>query len=76
MDAQAAKLLGAGLAIAFGAIGPGIGLGLIGAAAMSGIARNPEARGAMFTNMIIMAGLTEAVAIYALLVAIILAIVV
>jgi F0F1-type ATP synthase membrane subunit c/vacuolar-type H+-ATPase subunit K len=44
MDAEAAKLLGAGLAIAFGAIGPGIGLGLIGAAAMSGIARNPEAR--------------------------------
>jgi F-type H+-transporting ATPase subunit c len=76
MDAQAAKLLGAGLAIAFGAIGPGIGLGLIGAATMSGIARNPEARGAMFTNMIIMAGLTEAVAIYALLVAIILAMVV
>jgi F-type H+-transporting ATPase subunit c len=76
MDAEAAKLLGAGLAIAFGAIGPGIGLGLIGAAAMSGIARNPEARGAMFTNMIIMAALTEAVAIYALLVAIILAMVV
>jgi F-type H+-transporting ATPase subunit c len=76
MDAEAAKLLGAGLAIAFGAIGPGIGLGLIGASAMSGIARNPEARGAMFTNMIIMAALTEAVAIYALLVAIILAMVV
>ncbi len=76
MDAEAAKLLGAGLAIAFGAIGPGIGLGLIGSATMAGIARNPEARGAMFTNMIIMAGLTEAVAIYALLVAIILAMVV
>jgi F-type H+-transporting ATPase subunit c len=76
MDAEAAKLLGAGLAIALGALGPSIGLGLIGYAAMQGIARNPEARGAMFTNMIIMAGLTEAVAIYALLVAIILAMVV
>jgi F-type H+-transporting ATPase subunit c len=76
MDAEAAKLLGAGLAIALGALGPGIGLGLIGFAAMQGISRNPEARGAMFTNMIIMAGLTEAVAIYALLVAIILAMVV
>jgi F-type H+-transporting ATPase subunit c len=76
MDAEAAKLLGAGLAIALGALGPGIGLGLIGFAAMQGIARNPEARGAMFTNMIIMAALTEAIAIYALLVAIILAMVV
>jgi F-type H+-transporting ATPase subunit c len=76
MDAQAAKLLGAGLSIGLGALGPGIGLGLIGFAAMQGIARNPEARGAMFTNMILMAGLTEAVAIYSLIVAILLAMVV
>ena len=30
MDPEAAKLLGAGLAMGLGAIGPGIGLGLIG----------------------------------------------
>jgi F-type H+-transporting ATPase subunit c len=72
MDPQAAKLLGAGLAMGLGAIGPGIGLGLIGNAMLNGVARNPEAQGRMFTNMILMAGLTEAVAIYALVIAILL----
>ncbi len=72
MDPEAAKLLGAGLAMGLGAIGPGIGLGLIGNAMLTGVARNPEAQGRMFTNMILMAGLTEAVAIYALVIAVLL----
>jgi F-type H+-transporting ATPase subunit c len=72
MDPEAAKLIGAGLAIGLGALGPGIGLGLIGNAMLSGVARNPEAQGRMFTNMILMAGLTEAVAIYALVISILL----
>jgi F-type H+-transporting ATPase subunit c len=72
MDAEAAKLLGAGLAMGLGAIGPGIGLGLIGNAMLGGVARNPEAQGRMFTNMILMAGLTEAVAIYALVISVLL----
>jgi F-type H+-transporting ATPase subunit c len=72
MEAEAAKLLGAGLAMGLGAIGPGIGLGLIGNAMLQGVARNPEAQGRMFTNMILMAGLTEAVAIYALVISILL----
>jgi F-type H+-transporting ATPase subunit c len=72
MDPQAAKLLGAGLAMGLGAIGPGIGLGLIGNAMLNGVARNPEAQGSMFTNMILMAGLTEAVAIYALVISVLL----
>ena len=72
MDLEAAKLLGAGLAMGLGAIGPGIGLGLIGNAMLLGVARNPEAQGRMFTNMILMAGLTEAVAIYALVISILL----
>jgi F-type H+-transporting ATPase subunit c len=72
MDAEAAKLLGAGLAMGLGAIGPGIGLGLIGNAMLNGVARNPEAQGRMFTNMILMAGLTEAVAIYALVISVLL----
>ena len=76
MDAEAAKMLAVGLAIGLGALGPGLGLGLIGFAALQGIARNPEARGPIFTNMILIAGLTEAVAIYALIVAILLAMIV
>jgi F-type H+-transporting ATPase subunit c len=47
-------------------------LGLIGNAMLNGVARNPEAQGRMFTNMILMAGLTEAVAIYALVISILL----
>ncbi|MCL2140565.1 MAG: ATP synthase F0 subunit C [Dehalococcoidia bacterium] len=72
MDADAARLIGASLAIAVGSLGPGIGLGLIGNAMLNGVARNPEAQGRMFTNMILMAGLTEAVAIYALVISILL----
>ena len=43
MDLEALKLLAAGIAAGFGMLGPGIGLGLIGFAALQGIARNPEA---------------------------------
>ncbi|MBR6332519.1 MAG: ATP synthase F0 subunit C [Dehalococcoidales bacterium] len=76
MTAEAAKYLGAGIAAGLGMIGPGLGLGVIGYGTMSGIARNPEAGSKMFVNMILMAGLTEAIGIYALIVAIILSMVV
>ncbi len=76
MDPESAKLLAAGLAIGLGAIGPGIGIGLLGAGAMEALGRNPEARGTIQINMIIAIGLAEAVAIYALIVAILLAMVV
>ena len=72
MEMEAAKVLAAGLSIALGTLGPGIGLGMIGANMLQGIARNPDAAGSMFTNMILIAGLTEAVAIYALIVSILL----
>ena len=45
MEAAAAQFLGAGLAM-LGAIGPGIGIGLLGMGALQGIARNPDAAGA------------------------------
>jgi F-type H+-transporting ATPase subunit c len=73
MDPQAARLLAAGLAIGLGAIGPGIGIGILGFGAMQAIGRNPEARGAIQTNMILGIAFAEAVAIYALIIAIILA---
>ena len=70
---EAMKLLGAGLAIGLGLVGPAIGIGLIGASALQSIGRNPEAAGAILTNMILVAALAEALGIYALIVAIILA---
>ncbi len=76
MEAEAMKMLAVALAIGLGSLGPALGLGLIGFAALQGIARNPEAKGPIFTNMILIAGLTEAIAIYALIVAILLAMIV
>jgi len=66
------KLVGAGLAMGLGAIGPGIGIGLLGAGAMHAIGRNPEATGQIQTNMILGIVFAEAVAIYALVTALIL----
>ena len=72
MDAATIKLLAAGLAIGLGAIGPGIGVGLIGMGALNALGRNPEARGPILTNMIIVIAMAEAVAIYALVIAVVL----
>jgi F-type H+-transporting ATPase subunit c len=72
MDAESVKLLAVGLVAGLGFLGPGLGLGLIGLGAMTALGRNPEARGPILTNMILIGGLTEAVAIYALIMAILL----
>ena len=76
MDAETMKMLAAGLAGGLGMLGPGIGLRLVGLGAMQALGRNPEAKGALMTNMILIGALTEAVAIYALIIAILLAMVV
>lgn len=67
-----AQALGAGLAIGFGAIGPGIGIGLLSQGALQSIGRNPEAAPLIQVNMILAIALNEAVAIYALVVALVL----
>jgi F-type H+-transporting ATPase subunit c len=65
------KDLAAGIAIAIGALGPGLGIGLLASRAMDALGRNPEAAGPIQTNMILAIAFTEAIAIYALVVAII-----
>jgi F-type H+-transporting ATPase subunit c len=72
MEVDAAKLLGAGLAMGLGAIGPGIGLGTLIGKAIEGIARQPEVAGELRTSMFIGIGVTEAVALYAFVIALIL----
>ncbi len=57
------------IAIGIGALGPGLGLGLIGYSALQSIGRNPEASNKILVPMLLIAALTEAVAIYALVVA-------
>jgi len=75
MEPETVKWLAVGLTGSIGLLGPALGLGLIGYATVTALGRNPEARGAILTNMILVAALTEAVGIYALIVSIILAMV-
>ena len=72
LTAEAAKFIGAGMAIGIGVIGPGIGIGILGAGAMNAIGRNPEAAGAITTNRILAIAFAEALGIYALIVSVIL----
>ncbi|MBM4417534.1 MAG: ATP synthase F0 subunit C [Chloroflexi bacterium] len=65
------QLLAAALAIGLGAIGPGIGIGMLAARAMEALGRNPEAEGAIRGNLILGLAFAEAIAIYALVVALI-----
>ncbi|MBX3082203.1 MAG: ATP synthase F0 subunit C [Anaerolineae bacterium] len=65
------KAIGAGLAMV-GALGPGIGIGLLVNGALQAIGRNPDASGLVQTNMILGIVFAEAIAIYALVVALIL----
>lgn len=65
--------LGAGLAIGAGAVGPGIGIGLLVSKAMEALGRNPEAETSIRANMILGIAFAEAIAIYALIVGIIIA---
>ena len=76
MTPETMKMLAAGLCMGLGALGPGIGIGILGYGAMQALGRNPEARGPIMTNMILAIAFAEAIGIYALIVAILLVMVV
>lgn len=63
--------LAAALAIGLGSIGPGIAIGMLGGKAMEAIGRNPDAAPKIQTAMILAIVFAEAIAIYALVVALI-----
>ncbi|HQG58003.1 MAG TPA: ATP synthase F0 subunit C [Candidatus Dojkabacteria bacterium] len=71
METEAIQYIAMAIAIAVGAIGPALSIGKIGAKAMEALGRNPEAQGAIRTNMILVVAFTEAIAIYALVVVLI-----
>lgn len=58
--------LAAGIMIAFGALGAGVGNGLLFARYVEGIARNPEAQGQMFSQAIVVFALIEALPVIAI----------
>ena len=65
------KLIAMAIAVGFGAIGPGIGIGTLVGKALEAIGRNPEATPKIQTNMILGIAFTEAIMIFALVVALI-----
>ena len=67
--AKAGAAIGAGLVI----IGGGKGIGNIGGNAVQAIARQPEAGGAIFQNMIISAALIEGATLFAVVVCLLVA---
>ena len=71
MDPETARLLASALAIGLGAVGPALGLGMIGSKAMEALGRNPEAADRIFVPLILGLAFTEAIGIYALVVALI-----
>ena len=72
MDADSARLLAAGISMGVGSIGPALGLGMLISKALESIARQPEVSADIRVNMFIGIGVTEAVALYAFVVALIL----
>ena len=71
MDVSTMRFLAAAIAIGLGAIGPGIGIGLIGAKSVEAIGRNPEASSKVQTMAILAFAMAESVVIYALVIALI-----
>jgi len=58
-----------GLIVAIGGLGPGLGIGLIGAKAMEALGRNPNASGRILPAMLLGMAFAEAIAIYSLILA-------
>ena len=71
METEAIKALAPAIAIGVGALGPALGIGYLAGKAMEAIGRNPEAAPKIQTAMILAIAFAEAIAIYALVVALI-----
>lgn len=64
------RFMAAGIAIGLGGLGPALAIGMLTGKAMEALGRNPEAQPVIQTNMILGIAFAEAVAIYALVVAV------
>ncbi len=72
MDILTVSVIMAGITIGIGTLCTAVGQGMSVSAAMNGIARQPEAGGAISTNLIIGLAFIESLAIYALVIALLL----
>lgn len=69
---KAAALMGAGICMGFGAIGPGVGEGFAAGKACEGVAREPQNAGVITRTMLVGQAVSESTGIYALVIAILL----
>ena len=69
---KAAALLGAGLAMGFGALGPGVGEGFAAGKACEGVAKRPEEAPLLTRTMLIGQAVSESTGIYSLVIALLL----
>ena len=71
MDTQGLQYLTMAIAMGLGALGPGLGIGILAGKALEAIGRNPEATSKIQTVMILAIVFAEAIAIYSLVIALI-----
>ncbi len=69
---QIVSIIGAALAVAFGAIGPALAEGRAVAAAMDALARQPEAASTISRTLFVGLAMIETMAIYCLVIALLL----
>lgn len=67
---DAMRFIGASIAMSVGGAGPAIAIGWLVSKAMEALGRNPQAQPVIQTNMILGIAFAEAIAIYALVVAV------
>lgn len=68
MDIEVAKTLGMAIVVGLGVIGPGIGLGILVSKALEAIGRNPEAASQIQATMYVGIGVTDVLAIFAVVI--------
>ncbi|HRT18043.1 MAG TPA: ATP synthase F0 subunit C [Candidatus Paceibacterota bacterium] len=71
MEIEVVNKIAAAIAIGIGSIAPAIAIALIGSKGSEAIGRNPEAASKVQTSMILSIAFAEAIAIYALVVALV-----
>jgi F-type H+-transporting ATPase subunit c len=71
MDTESMRLIATAFVMGAGSLGPGLAIGWIGAKSVEAIGRNPEASSKVQTMAILAIAFAEAVAIYALVIALI-----
>ena len=69
---RAAALLGAGISMGLGAIGPGVGEGFAAGKACEAIGRNPKEAGLLTRTMLVGQAVSESTGIYSLVVSLLL----